>query len=230
MTSHPPIHACVFDLDGTLVDTLSDFHVSINHMLRALGRPELTREAVGIMVGKGGAYLLHSALLYPTPLSDAAAAAIDPALYDRARMLYTAEYERINGRYAAVFPGVVAGLTALKKRGLALACLTNKPAAHAKVLLDLKGLTPYFRQIFGGDSFARKKPDPLPLQETCKALGVAPADTVMVGDSVNDAGAGHAAGSAVALVSYGYNHGRPVREIAAEWYLDSLVELGRLVG
>lgn len=223
------IRACLFDLDGTLIDTLSDFHVALNRMLRALDRPELERDVVGRMVGKGSEYLLRSALLYPQPLTDDAARAMDPAFYRRAWDVYQAAYESVNGRYSAVFPGVVEGLTHLQRRGLALACLTNKPLQHARVLLAAKGLDGYFRAVFGGDSFARKKPDPLPLLETCRVLGVAPAHTVMVGDSVNDAAAARAAGCPTVLVSYGYNHGRPIREIDADAYLDRISALPGLL-
>jgi phosphoglycolate phosphatase len=76
--------------------------------------------------------------------------------------------------------------------------------------------------VFGGDSFARKKPDPLPLIETCKALGTAPSQTLMVGDSANDARAARAAGCPVVLVSYGYNHGQPVAEVDADGIVDRL--------
>ncbi|MEN9475194.1 MAG: phosphoglycolate phosphatase, partial [Pseudomonadota bacterium] len=85
----------------------------------------------------------------------------------------------------------------------------------------------YFEFVFGGDSFARKKPDPLPLLETCRALGTLPARTLMVGDSRNDAEAAHAAGCPVALVSYGYNHGEPIRAVPAAAYLD---RIGQLLG
>lgn len=224
-----PIRACMFDLDGTLIDTLSDFHVALNQMLHELGRPELARDVVGRMVGKGSDFLLRSALLYPTPWSDAAAAAMDDAMYRHAWDVYQAAYEAINGRYSDVFPGVVDGLERLQKRGLALACLTNKPVHHARTLLATKDLSRFFGQVFGGDSFARKKPDPLPLLETCRILGTLPARTLMVGDSVNDAAAARAAGCPTVLVSYGYNHGRPVREIEADAYLDRISDLPALL-
>ncbi len=79
--------------------------------------------------------------------------------------------------------------------------------------------------VFGGDAFARKKPDPLPLLKTCEALGTLPARTLMVGDSSNDAQAARAAGCPVVLVSYGYNHGQPVRDVDADAVVDSLAEL-----
>ena len=93
------------------------------------------------------------------------------------------------------------------------------------------GLTmaPFFDLVFGGDAFERKKPDPMPVLKTCEALGAAPADTLVVGDSGNDAAAARAAGCPVVLVTYGYNHGEPVRAVEADGYLDSLAELGALL-
>jgi len=124
-----------------------------------------------------------------------------------------------------VFPGVLAGLTHLKTQGLKLACLTNKPTAFAVALLKAKGLTGFFEHTFGGDAFERKKPDPLPLLKTCEALGSRPARTLMLGDSRNDAQAARAAGCPVWLVTYGYNHGQPIRAEDADGFIDSLAEL-----
>jgi phosphoglycolate phosphatase len=124
-----------------------------------------------------------------------------------------------------VYPGVKEALTTWRAAGLPLACLTNKPLAFAKQLLAAKGLDGFFVQVFGGDSFARKKPDPLPLVSTCAALGVSPAQCLMVGDSSNDARAARAAGCPVALVSYGYNHGLPIDGVDADAHVDSLLEL-----
>ena len=143
---------------------------------------------------------------------------------------YQQHYHAINGQFATVFPGVVEGLQALRERGLPLACLTNKPLAFAQALLQDKRLDAYFQQVFGGDSFERKKPDPLPLLKTCEALGTAPAQTWMVGDSQNDAHAARAAGCPVALVSYGYNHGEPISQAPHDLLLGSLAELDHLLG
>jgi phosphoglycolate phosphatase len=129
-----------------------------------------------------------------------------------------------------VFDGAVEGLQALRDAGLPLACLTNKPLAFAQTLLRDKGLAGFFGHVFGGDSFERKKPDPLPLLKTCEALGTAPAHTLMVGDSQNDGMAARAAGCPVVLVTYGYNHGDPIAEAPHDALVDSLVQLGQWPG
>ena len=106
-----------------------------------------------------------------------------------------------------------------------MACLTNKPTAFAKALLADKGLANFFSHFYGGDSFPRKKPDPMPLLETCKALGTTPARTLMLGDSQNDALAARAAKCPVVLVTYGYNHGEPIQGVDCDGFIDRIDEL-----
>lgn len=227
----PPIQACLIDLDGTLVDTLGDFEAALGDMLTALGRAPVTRAQIERIVGKGSEHLIRSVLALTAPCNTATAddPAAQQALYDRAWPLYQAAYLRINGQFSTVYPGAVAGLQALRARGLRLACVTNKPIAFARPLLAAKGLGGYFDEVFGGDSFARKKPDPLPLLEACRALGTAPAQSLMVGDSSNDAAAARAAGCPVVLMTYGYNHGQAVSTVDADGLADSLAQLaGRL--
>lgn len=226
--------AAIIDLDGTMVDTLGDFVAALNLMIADLPAQvqpasPLTVAIVERMVGKGSEHLVKSALGY----LDHFQTQVDPAQpifhfqsgYDLAFASYQRHYDRINGQYSAVYPGVVEGLRGLQQAGIALACLTNKPVGFARQLLALKGLDGFFGTVFGGDSFARKKPDPLPLLKTCEALGVAPARTLMVGDSSNDARAARGAGCPVVLVTYGYNHGEPIRSVDADGFVDSLVQL-----
>jgi phosphoglycolate phosphatase len=210
--------AAIVDLDGTMIDTLGDFVVALNLMLADLSLPAVNAQAVGAMVGKGSEHLVHSVLSH-------VAASDGAALYHQAFGRYQHHYLAVNGRHSAVYAGVLDGLQALRARGLRLACLTNKPTAFAGPLLAAKGLDGFFEVVFGGDAFERKKPDPLPLQKTCEALGSAPARTLMIGDSSNDALAARAAGCPVVLVSYGYNHGEPVRSVDADGFVDSLADL-----
>lgn len=223
--------AAIVDLDGTMVDTLGDFEVALNRTLADLDLPPVTRALVEHTVGKGSEHLIRSVLAHQLALpevSDLAhvcASRSVETLYEPAWQRYQHHYHQINGAHSAVYPGVDEGLQALRDAGLALACLTNKPLAFASDLLAAKGLAGHFTRVFGGDSFERKKPDPLPLLKTCEALGTATHETLMVGDSSNDAQAGHAAGCGVVLVTYGYNHGQPIRQTPALAWVDAITDI-----
>ena len=226
--------AAIIDLDGTMVDTMGDFVVAINLMLHDMGFGPIDRKVVALLVGKGSEHLVRSVLNHVLGQQMRGGDAINneanetyPAhlLFDAAFASYQQHYRATNGQHAAVYPGVVDGLLGLQRAGLKLACLTNKPLVFAQDLLRLKGLDGFFTVVFGGDSFERKKPDPLPLLKTCEALGVLPARTLMVGDSSNDAQAARAAGCPVVLVTYGYNHGVPVCDVDADGFVDSLASL-----
>jgi len=210
------LQAAIVDLDGTMVDTVGDFEVALRLSLADLGWPPVSRAFISRTVGKGSEYLLTKSL---------AEVGAPAALYEDAWARYQHHYMGINGQHSDVFAGVAEGLQLLRGAGLKLACLTNKPTAFARPLLAMKGLDAYFEQVFGGDAFARKKPDPMPLLETCKVLGTEPARTLMVGDSVNDATAARAAGCPVVLVSYGYNHGEPATTAGADAVVDRIDEI-----
>ncbi len=207
------LRGAIVDLDGTMVDTLGDFEVSLNAALADLSLPLVDRRFLELTVGKGSEHLIQRALEQ---------AGADASLYDKAWALYQQHYQQNNGLHSAVYPGVTAGLQRLCDRGWKLACVTNKSAAFANKLLAAKGLAGYFTVVFGGDAFARKKPDPLPLLKACEALALLPAQALMIGDSSNDAQAARSAACPVWLVSYGYNHGRPLGEIDCDGVVDRL--------
>ena len=228
-SAHQLLRACdavMIDLDGTMVDTLGDFAKAIDGMLLDLKLSTIDAGLIEPMVGKGSEHLLQQVLtqvLRSQGECDVAdrVAQLMPEAWNR----YQWHYERVNGQFSTLYPGVAEGLAALAASGRPMACLTNKPTAFAHELLKAKGLHGYFGHVFGGDAFERKKPDPMPLVKTCEALGTQPARTLMVGDSSNDASAAHAAGCPVVLVTYGYNHGEPIRGVKADAFVDSLVEL-----
>ena len=223
------LDAAIIDLDGTMVDTMGDFLVAVNRMLHDLGYGPVDRAVVALRVGKGSENLVNSVLNYAVAQSIPAQAAINnEANFESALRLYQQHYRAINGQYAHVYPGVIEGLQSLKLSGLKLACLTNKPVGFAHELLKLKGLDGFFSEVFGGDSFESKKPDALPVLKTCEALATPAVKTLMVGDSSNDAQAARAAGCPVVLVTYGYNHGKPIRRVDADGFIDSLVQLAPL--
>lgn len=232
--------AVIVDLDGTMIDTVGDFWVALNRMLVDLSLPSVERSLVKRLVGKGSEHLIKSVLIHVLKTAEAhvyqAYSAINfeenknrvaaaEALLPVALTHYQRHYLSINGQYAVLFPGVLQGLEQLHANGLKMACLTNKPLSFAQPLLEMKGLDKFFSQVFGGDSFRRKKPDALPVLKTCESLSTKPAFTLMIGDSSNDAEAARAGGCPVVLVTYGYNHGEPVRAVDADGFVDSLTEI-----
>ena len=217
------IKAAIIDLDGTMLDTMPDFHVAINGMRADLGLGPLAQEAITPMVGKGSENLIRSVLA-----RDYDASTVD-ARFDDAMASYQRHYLAINGQFSVLFDGVIAGLDAMRANGLRLACVTNKPIAFTTPLLALKGLAGYFEVVYGGDSLAQKKPHPLPLLQVCADFDLAPSSVVAIGDSSNDAEAARAAGCPVLTVPYGYNHGRPVQEIDSDGIVDSLLSAAKLI-
>ncbi len=129
MTTRPQtFEAAIIDLDGTMVDTMGDFVVAVNLMLRDLGYSPVDRTVVELRVGKGSENLVNSVLNHAiAQLNRAQEAPENVALFESAMSLYRQHYRAINGQYAQVYPGVVDGLLALQQSGLKLACLTNKP-------------------------------------------------------------------------------------------------------
>ena len=225
------IHAVMIDLDGTLVDTMGDFEAALNLCLADIDLPKVDKQVVNIAVGKGSEHLIRTVLRHQLALPEVKASGMVcdnttvEHLFEPAFARYQYHYEKVNGQFADVYPGVLTGLQQLQARGLKMACLTNKPTAFAKALLADKGLSGFFSHVYGGDAFPRKKPDPMPLLETCKALGTQPGHTLMLGDSQNDAQAARAAGCPVVLVTYGYNHGEPIQSVECDGFVESIAQL-----
>ena len=217
------IQAAIVDLDGTMLDTVPDFEAALNGMRADLGLGPITQAVIKPLVGKGSEKLVRDALLL-----DWDAARVEAA-HEEAMAGYQRHYLAINGQRSTLFDGVLEGLQAMRDLGLRLVCVTNKPVAFTLPLLDQKGLAPYFEQVFGGDSFAKKKPDPMPMLGACAALDLPPGRVVAIGDSSNDAESARGAGCFVLTVPYGYNHGRPVQEIQSDGIVDSLLEAAALI-
>ena len=215
--------AAIIDLDGTLLDTAADLAAAVNAMLSAMGRATLPVEQVASYVGKGVEVLVHRALTLSLD-GRVPAESFAPAMQS-----FDAHYRRENGRHASVYPGVLEGLQAMRDAGLKLSVVTNKPIGFALPLLADTGLAQYFDLVVGGDTVARKKPDPMPMLHVCAQLGIAPEQVVAIGDSLNDALAARAAGMAVLAVPYGYNEGRDARSLDVDAIVDTLFEASRLI-
>ncbi len=216
--------AVLLDLDGTLIDTVADLAAAVDAMLVELHRSPIGERAVRTYVGKGARVLVRRAL------AGSLDAAFDDAVVDATMPVFERHYARENGASARLYPNVVEGLAALRAKGLALACVTNKPQAFADALLERTGLARFFSAIVGADARLARKPDPAPLLHACERLGVAPAQAVAVGDSMNDVQAARAAGMPVIVVPYGYNEGRPASTLDADAHVDDLLQAAARIG
>ncbi|MBB3190816.1 phosphoglycolate phosphatase [Halomonas cerina] len=213
------IRLVVFDLDGTLVDSVPDLAAAVDATLADLGLPPPGAARVRDWVGNGSLKLMERAL------ADARGVAPDEALLARAHDGFLAHYGRAPSARTRLYPGVREGLAALHGRGLPLALVTNKPSAFIAPILAGVGLEAYFGLCLGGDSLARKKPDPAPLRHAAAHFEVAPAASLMVGDSRHDIAAGKAAGFRTLALPYGYNHGEPVADSRPDGIVESLADL-----
>ncbi|MEM6677280.1 MAG: HAD-IA family hydrolase [Pseudomonadota bacterium] len=190
------IEAVVFDLDGTLVDTLSDIDAHANAMLARLGRRALAREETASFIGEGLRVFVERSL------SATAAAGLAAIGLDEAMGVFDAEANRL-GYAADPFDGAEQLLARIGAAGVPMAVCTNKIEAGAHTLLATRGLAHHFAAVIGGDTLAFLKPDPRPLLAAVEAVG-RPETTLYVGDSGTDARTSEAAGIAFALHTEGY--------------------------
>ena len=217
------IRAAIIDLDGTMVDTAPDFQVAINRMRDELHLAPLALDTIVDFVGKGSENLMRRVLGVDFEKNEV------ESRFDHALERYQHHYLQINGDHSELYAGVHEGLVAMKKGGVRLACVTNKPIAFARPLLEKKGLIDLFEVIYGGDSLAHKKPHPLPMLTVCNDFDLQPAHVVAIGDSSNDSEAARAAGCRVLTVPYGYNHGQPVQTIDTDGIVESLLDAASLI-
>ncbi|HEX5127217.1 MAG TPA: phosphoglycolate phosphatase [Rhodocyclaceae bacterium] len=212
------IKAVLFDLDGTLVDSIPDLLEATRRMLNELGEPTRSGKEIKRFVGKGFAYLVEQTLT-----QDRAPKTRDEL--DHAMSVFARHYSAVNGVKSKVYPDVIETLKTLQKRGVLMACVTNKSIAFTGPLLALMKLSRYFECVVSGDTLPQKKPAPQPLLHACKLLGVSVRETIMVGDSIIDAQAAQAAGIPVLLVTYGYSESQPVDTIKCDGLVSSFAEL-----
>lgn len=220
-----PPKLIMFDLDGTLVDSVPDLAAAVDDMLTALQRPVAGIANVSHWIGNGATRLVQRAL---TNGDETAISALSEALLRDALALFHQHYARHNGQHTQLYPGVQSTLSALQAQQIPMAIVTNKPEHHTRALLDLlherDGLI-RFNWIIGGDTLPEQKPHPAPLLDCLKHAGCRADEAMMVGDSINDVRAAQQAGVRVAAVRYGYNHGIPVEETGADAVIDSMQNL-----
>ena len=212
----------LFDLDGTLLDSVPDLALAVQRMQTRLELPVAAFEDISQWVGNGAQVLVQRAL----------ADRIDPqgdepnlALFDQAFALFLEIYGNCCAERSQPYAGVLEFLAELKRRRIPMALVTNKPISFTRQLLSHFKLGHYFEVVLGGDSLAQKKPSPMPLLYAMSECNVEPDDALMIGDSRSDILAARAAGCPVVAVTYGYNHGEPISQYQPDRVVDNLMQL-----
>lgn len=209
------IKLIIFDLDGTLTDSLADLTDAVNHMRAALGKEALSAAQVRKMVGQGARKLVERALNTEVP-----------ADVEQGLRLFLS-YNDLHIAYkTTLYPGVVETLSVLAAQGKRLAVISNKNAALCRKLLDVLSISQQFEYILGADSLPERKPSPVPILKVLQDSGVSVGQTVMVGDSINDIAAGKGAGVITVGCTWGY--GDPEELIEADYRIGSFSELLKL--
>lgn len=207
------VHLYVFDLDGTLVDSAGDIAGSVNVLRRRLGLPALPLERVRGNIGEGVRRLLERSL------PEVSAGEMDDTV-----QTYREIYRSRLLDETRPYPGVRETLEHLDEGGRELAVLTNKPLQESLRILEGLSLRRYFRHVYGGDSFERRKPDPTGLLHIVREAGCDRASTLFVGDSPVDHETARRAGVACCLVSYGIG-AEQIQGLVSDHRVDDLREL-----
>lgn len=206
----------MFDLDGTLIDSVPDLAAAVDRMLLEMDRAPAGIEAVRQWVGNGAPVLVRRALAGGI---DHAAVNDDEA--ERGLEIFMHAYGESHD-LTVIYPGVSDTLKWLRQQNVEMALITNKPERFVGPLLDQMQIGRYFRWIIGGDTLPQKKPDPAALLFVMQMAGVPASEALFVGDSRSDVQAAKAAGVQCVGLTYGYNHGRPISEESPALVIDDL--------
>ena len=210
-----PIKLIIFDLDGTLTDSLADLTDTTNYMLARFSRPVLAQEQVRILVGQGARNLVERAM------TGASAEEVDDALG-----IFLAYNDAHIADKTRLYPGVMDFLEVSRASQREMAVISNKNVALCRKLLAVLGIDGYFGAVLGADSLPFRKPSPEPLLKLIRDFGVSTAETAMVGDSINDIAAGKGAGVVTIGCTYGYGDSAELAE--ADYRIDHFADLAGL--
>lgn len=208
----------LFDLDGTLVDSATDLHRAMNMSLNALQLPTITEAQVRVWVGKGTALFCQSTLQHLT-------GKVDPAQQQQLLDTFLKIYNADPCVETQPFDGILEFLEWGLAQKKTMICVTNKPEAPARAIVDHLGMTHYFADVIGGDRFEERKPHPRQLLHCVEQYAQSKDQVLMIGDSSNDVEAARRAGIDCVVVSYGYNHGENILDCQPQQVVDNLCEL-----
>lgn len=210
-----------WDLDGTLVDSAPDLASALNTVLDKRGFFTLSIEAVRLMIGNGVPKLVERGF-------NAVGVRPGPAQLDELVAMFVEEYKACATDKTRPYPGVVETLQDIQNMNIPMGVCTNKPEAFTRQILDGLGLSMYINSVIGGDSTSARKPDPDPVLACLRGLVSKPESSLMIGDSVHDVHAAHAAGVTIGVVPWGYRSA-PVEELGADFILNDVTLLPGMI-
>ena len=213
----------LYDLDGTLVDSVPDLAIAVDHMLQDLNLPIVGENKTRLWVGNGIPSLVRRALA--DDMAGDMPGVVDDTIFDKALESFKKHYDREVGLHSHLYPGVADFLQAMFDRGIKQAVVTNKSEFFTDKLLKMMGIEQHFELFLGGDSLDEKKPHPMPLLHAIKHFDATQQTTLMIGDSKNDIKAARAAGVSVIGLPYGYNHGEPIETSEPDLVISTLADL-----
>lgn len=223
------IRLLIFDLDGTLVDSRLDLANSVNAMLRHYGKPELPAEVIASYIGNGAPMLVRRSLGDPD----------DENFVQEALFYFMAYYREHKLDNTYVYHGIKEALDAIFRtrngsepsaaKGLRMAVLSNKPVGPSRSIVDALGLGTYFFQVYGGNSFHTKKPDPAGVQALLQESGAGAEQAVIIGDSDVDIITARNAGTYSVAVTYGLAP-HTLEDVTADVVIDKPNELALVLG
>lgn len=229
----PATKAVLFDLDGTLIDSVPDLTAAIDLMLTATGRPPVGESNVNRWVGNGAAALVKRALanaddgdrLHELKFENEA----EDEEYVSAYSIFEFSYAQRLTNATGLYDGVLSVLSRLSSVNMKLGLITNKPRRFTVPLLKALNIAHYFSDVICGDDLEHKKPHSLPVSTSLRNLGVNAEQAIMVGDSISDVKSAESAGVKSVAVTYGYNHGMSIiderNDVRANAFIDSMLQL-----
>ncbi len=213
--------AIVWDLDGTLVDSAPDLASALNTVLDMRGFFTLSITEVRAMIGNGVPKLVERGF-------NAVGVRPDPAQLDELVAIFVREYKACATDKTRPYPGIVETLQEIHNLNIPMGVCTNKPESFTRQILEGLGLANYFSSVVGGDTTSARKPDPLPVLSCLRGLIAEPSSSLMIGDSIHDVQAAHAAGVVIGVVPWGYRSA-PVETLGGDFILSDLAVLPGLI-
>ena len=213
----------IFDLDGTLVNSVPDLANCINQVLQELDLPKQKSKTVMSYMGNGMRRLLQDILL------EVMGGSYNDDIFEYAYKLFLKNYAKDSTSHSSLYPNVAETLAELRHKNIDLACVTNKLRAFTSPLIKHFNLNQYFSLVLAGDSLKKKKPDPYPLNYTCKHLRVRVNESVMVGDSEIDIYSANKAGMRSVYMSYGYGNNQAASTLGPDFSFGSIQRLLEIV-